>query len=160
MVAPSQIAGLDHQLGCFPEPRCHVFSVCGSPSSLSPWPLPPYSCSAIIAIRFQVALRNYPPYPRPCPLPVLFAARHCHDSGQAHIASAICYHFFGTHRAAELRVSRSRTCKAACKGVRSVPMEYIESRRAEDQEAGPVGAPGSGQCGRGAKAPQQVKYQP
>ncbi len=67
-----------------------------------------------------------------------FVCCHCHDSGHAHMATT----FFGTRRAAELHVSRSRTCKAASKGVRSVPVEYRESRRAEDQKAGPVGAPG------------------
>jgi hypothetical protein len=61
-----------------------------------------------------------------------------YDSGQAHIATT----FFGTRLAAELYISRSRTCKAACRGVRSVPVEYRETRRAEGQEAGPVGAPG------------------
>jgi hypothetical protein len=42
---------------------------------------------------------------------------------------------FGPHRATELHVSRNRTCKAdcmfqSCEGVRSVPLEYRESRRA------------------------------
>jgi hypothetical protein len=62
----------DCRVGCFPDPRCHVFSVSCSPSS--PWPPLPTSCSAIIAIRFQVALRNYPPCLSPCPLPGFFAA--------------------------------------------------------------------------------------
>ncbi len=38
-------------------------------------------------------------------------------------------------------------CQAAHKGVRNVPAEYRESRRAEDQEAGPAERQGSGQCG-------------
>jgi hypothetical protein len=39
----------------------------------------------------------------------------CHDSGEG---SA----FFGTHRAAELHISRSAGCKTACKGVKSIPV--------------------------------------
>ena len=51
-------------------------------------------------------------------------------------------HFFSIRRAVELHISRSKVCKAAGKGVRSVPVVYRESRRAEDHEAGPIGAPG------------------
>ena len=69
-----------------------------------------------------------------------FICCHCHDLGAGRIATT----FFGTYRAAELHISRSRVCKleTACKGVRSVPVVYRDSKRAEDQEAGPVGAPG------------------
>jgi len=35
-------------------------------------------------------------------------------------------------------------CKAAGKGVRSVPVVYRESRRVEDHEAGPIGACAAG----------------
>ncbi len=57
-------------------------------------------------------------------------------------------------------VSLSR-CQAAHKGVRIVPVEpeYRESRRAEDQETGPVGAPGQWQvrpAGGGAAADEGI----
>jgi hypothetical protein len=42
----------------------------------------------------------------------------------------------------ELHISRSRMCKTAGKGVSTTSVVYRESKRAEDQEAGPVGAPG------------------
>jgi hypothetical protein len=67
-----------------------------------------------------------------------FVCCHCHETGQSRIAST----FFGTRWAAELHISRSRACQAACKGIRSVPTVYRPSKRAEDQEAGAVGAPG------------------
>lgn len=67
-----------------------------------------------------------------------FICCNCHDSDPARIATT----FFSTRRAVELHISRSKVCKAAGKGVRSVPVVYRESKRAEDQEAGPIGAPG------------------
>jgi hypothetical protein len=66
-----------------------------------------------------------------------FICCNCHDTDAACIATT----YFSTRRV-ELHSSRSKVCKAAGKGVRSVPTVYRESRRAEDQEAGPVGAPG------------------
>ena len=67
-----------------------------------------------------------------------FICCNCHDTDPACIATT----FFSTRRAVDVHISRSKVCKAAGKGVRSVPTVYRESRRAEDQEAGPVGAPG------------------
>jgi hypothetical protein len=67
-----------------------------------------------------------------------FICCNCHDTDPARIATT----FFSTRRAVELHISRSKVCKAAGKGVRSVPVVYRESRRAEDHEAGPIGAPG------------------
>ncbi len=51
--------------------------------------------------------------------------------------------FFGSRTAAELHISRSPHCLAAAKGIKTVTQEYRDSRRTEDQEAGPVGAPGT-----------------
>jgi hypothetical protein len=67
-----------------------------------------------------------------------FICCNCHDTDPARIATT----FFSTRRAVELHISRSKVCKAAGKGVRSVPVVYRESRRVEDHEAGPIGAPG------------------
>jgi hypothetical protein len=67
-----------------------------------------------------------------------FVCCACYESGASRVATT----FFGTRRAAELHISRSRGCRAACKGVMSLPTVYRPSKRAEDQEAGPVGAPG------------------
>ncbi len=64
-----------------------------------------------------------------------FLCCDCHDRGEG---SA----FFDTSKAAELHISRSQGCKNACKGVQSVPVLYRGSKRQEDHEAGPVGAPG------------------
>ena len=65
----------------------------------------------------------------------------CYESGAGRISTT----FFCTRRAAELHISRSRGWQAACKGVMSVPTVYRPSKRVEDQEAGPVGAPGAWQ---------------
>ena len=43
--------------------------------------------------------------------------------------------------AAKLHISRSRGCQAASKEAMSLPTVYRPSKRAEDQEEGPVGAP-------------------
>ncbi len=67
-----------------------------------------------------------------------FICCNCHDTDPASIATT----FFSTRWAVELHISRSKVCKAAGKGVRSVPVVYRESRRAEDHEAGLIGAPG------------------
>jgi hypothetical protein len=40
-----------------------------------------------------------------------------------------------------MHISQSRGCQAACKGAMSLPTVYRPSKRAEDQEEGPVGAP-------------------
>ncbi len=63
---------------------------------------------------------------------------NCHETDPARITTT----FFSTRQAVELHVARSKVCKAAGKGVRSVPVVYRESRRADDHEAGPIGAPG------------------
>ena len=67
-----------------------------------------------------------------------FICCNCHDTDPARIATT----FFSTRRAVELHISRSKVCKTAGKGVRSMVTVYRESKRTEDQEAGPVGAPG------------------
>ena len=59
----------------------------------------------------------------------------CHDSSKG---SA----FFGTRRAVELHISRSRGCQTTCKSIKTVPVVYGDSQRQEDHEAGPIGAPG------------------
>ena len=51
--------------------------------------------------------------------------------------------FFGTRRAAALHVSKSPLCRGEGKGIKTITAEYRDSKRAEDQEAGPVGAPGT-----------------
>ena len=68
-----------------------------------------------------------------------FVCCNCYDRGPNWIHQT----FFGSRRAAELHISRSPHCWAAAKGIKTVTQEYRDSRRAEDQEAGPVGAPGT-----------------
>ena len=67
-----------------------------------------------------------------------FVCCNCYDTDPARIATT----FFSSRRAVELHISRSKGCKAAGKGVRTVSTVYRESKRTEDQEAGPIGAPG------------------
>ena len=67
-----------------------------------------------------------------------FICCNCHGAGDARIGTT----FFATRRAVELHISRSRMCKTAGKGVSTTSVVYRESKRVEDQEAGPVGAPG------------------
>ncbi len=68
-----------------------------------------------------------------------FICCNCHgvQVGDARIDTT----FFAT---GELHISRSRACKAAGKGFSIATMVYRESRLAEGQVAGAVGAPG--QC--------------
>ncbi len=68
-----------------------------------------------------------------------FVCCNCYDCG----TDLIHWTFFGSRRAAELHISKSPHCQAAAKGVKTVTKEYRDSRLAEDQEAGPVGAPGT-----------------
>ena len=67
-----------------------------------------------------------------------FICCNCRDAGDDPIGTT----FFASRRAVELHISRSRMCKTAGKGVSTTSVVYRESKRAEDQEAGPVGAPG------------------
>ena len=64
--------------------------------------------------------------------------------------------FYGTCWAAELSELHS-SCKAVCKGVRSVPMVYRDSKRAKDHEAGPERLD-SDQCGRQGAAARKVTH--
>jgi hypothetical protein len=72
-----------------------------------------------------------------------FVCCNCYDRGPDWIHQT----FLGSRRAAELHISRSPQCRVAAKGIKTVTQdsgqEYRDSRRAEDQEAGPVGAPGT-----------------
>jgi hypothetical protein len=63
-----------------------------------------------------------------------FVCCNCNDCGPDWIHGT----FFGSRRAAKLHISRSLHCRAAAKGIKTVTQEYRDSRRAEDQEAGPV----------------------
>ena len=89
-----------------------------------------------------------------------FICCNCHGLGDARIRTT----FFGTRRAVELHISRSRACKAAGKGVSTATMVYRESKRAEDQEAGAVGAPGqwpvrpAGGSGAAGKISTPISY--
>ena len=68
-----------------------------------------------------------------------FVCCNCYDHGFDWIQGT----FFGSRSAAELHISRSLHCRAAAKGITTVTQEYRDSRRAEDQEAGPMSAPGT-----------------
>jgi hypothetical protein len=62
----------------------------------------------------------------------------CCDCYQGGVDSIDCT-FFCIRTIAALHISRSATCRAAGKGVKTVTQEYKPSKRVEDQEAGPVG---------------------
>ena len=140
MVAPSQIAGLDafqiHAATYSVIPACPRLALVTVALAAATILLLCHLCFPVSSSIEELSTMSAPVFF------TSFVCCHCHDSGQAHIATTC----FGTRRAVELHVSRSRKCKAASKGVWSVPVEYRlyyrVSRRAEDQEAGPVGAPG------------------
>ena len=109
----------------------------------------PFQCLALFAAAILLLCHCYPPlqvqvYAEDLTMSesvsfTQFVCCACYESGAGRISTT----FFGTRRAAELHISRSRGCQTACKGVMSVPTVYRPSKRVEDQEAGPVGAPGA-----------------
>jgi hypothetical protein len=66
--------------------------------------------------------------------------------------------FFGSRRTAELHISKSPLCRGAGKGVKTITTEYRDSKRAEDQEAGPVGAPGTWPARPAGKQNSRISY--
>ena len=117
---------------------------------------PHFNASAVLAVAAAAILvllhstvtvelapdMSVPVYPAASAGPVSFTrfvCCSCYDRGPDWIAGT----FFGTRRAAELHISRSSVCRGSGKGVKTITQEYRESKRAEDQEAGPVGAPGT-----------------
>jgi hypothetical protein len=143
----------DCMVGCFPDLRCLVFSVSGSPSS--PWPPLASPCSVIIAILFQVAFRNYPSCPHPCPLPGLFAT-----TAMTVARLALPLHFSAL-------VGRQNCMFLAVACVRQLARVLVVSPWSTESPGWPrtnrldqLECQGSDQCGRRGAAPQQVKYRP
>jgi hypothetical protein len=83
-----------------------------------------------------------------------FVCCSCYDRG----AGAGDLGFFGSRRAAELHIAKSPLCRGAGKGVKTITMEYRDSKRAEDQEAGPVGAPGTWPARPAGKQNSKISY--
>jgi hypothetical protein len=66
-----------------------------------------------------------------------------------HVLSICCDYtqftssYFCSYKAITTHIGRSALCQTEGKGIYTVPVQYRPSGRAEDQEAGPVGADGA-----------------
>ncbi len=68
-----------------------------------------------------------------------FVSCRCYDRGPGSRSSST----FASYRAVTTHIGRSNICQHEGKGVWTVTTQYRPSRRAEDQEAGAVGAAGA-----------------
>ena len=68
-----------------------------------------------------------------------FVCCGCYDRGPGSRTNS----YFCSYKAVTTHIGRSVVCQNEGKGVRTVTMQYRPSGRAEDHEAGPVGAPGA-----------------
>ena len=68
-----------------------------------------------------------------------FVCRGCYERGPGSRSSS----FFCSYKAVTTHIGRSSVCQSEGKGMYTVPVQYRPSGRAEDQEAGPVGAGGA-----------------
>ena len=68
-----------------------------------------------------------------------FVCRGCYERGPGSRASS----YFCSYKAVTTHIGRSIVCRTEGKGAQTVTMQYRPSGRAEDQEAGPMGAPGA-----------------
>ena len=67
-----------------------------------------------------------------------FVCSHCGCGPGSRSSSYFC-----SYKAVTTHIGRSSLCQTEGKGIYSVPVQYRPSCRAEDQEAGPVGAGGA-----------------
>ena len=68
-----------------------------------------------------------------------YVCRGCYQRGPGSRSSS----FFCSYKAVTTHIGRSALCQTEGKGIYTVPVQYRPSGRAEDQEAGPVGAGGA-----------------
>lgn len=68
-----------------------------------------------------------------------YVCRGCYQRGPGSRSFA----FFCSYKAVTTHIGRSALCQTEGKGIYTVPVQYRPSGRAEDQEAGPVGAGGA-----------------
>ena len=68
-----------------------------------------------------------------------FVCCGCYDRGPGSRSTST----FASYKAVTTHIGRSSICQREAKGVRTVTMQYRPSGRAEDQEAGAIGAAGA-----------------
>ena len=68
-----------------------------------------------------------------------FVCCECYDRGPGSRTNS----YFCSYKAVTTHIGRSVVCQKEGKGVKTITMQYRPSGRAEDHEAGPVGAPGA-----------------
>lgn len=68
-----------------------------------------------------------------------FVCCGCYERGPGSRSTS----YFCSYKAVTTHIGRSFVCRTEGKGVQTVTMQYRPSGRAEDQEAGPVGAAGA-----------------
>ena len=68
-----------------------------------------------------------------------FVCCGCYDRGPGSRTNS----YFCSYKAVTTHIGRSVVCQKEGKGVKTITMQYRPSGRAEDHEAGPVGAPGA-----------------
>ena len=68
-----------------------------------------------------------------------FVCHGCYQRGPGSQSSS----YFCSYKAVATHIGRSTVCQTEGKGFYTVPVQYRPSGRAEDQEAGPVGAGGA-----------------
>ena len=78
----------------------------------------------------------------PSTLPLSHLAQQCHRVTRDATGSQLEIPIFARDKAVTTHIGSS-TCQTEGKGVRTITMQYRPSGRAEDHEAGPVGAPGA-----------------
>ena len=83
-----------------------------------------------------------------------FVCCGCYDRGPGSRSTST----FASYKAAATHIGRSVLCQREGKGVRTVTMQYRPSGRAEDQEAGAIGAAGAWPVRPAAAAPPAGKF--
>jgi hypothetical protein len=68
-----------------------------------------------------------------------FVCRWCYERGPGSRTNS----YFCSYKAVTTHIGRSIVCRTEGKGVQTITMQYRSSGRAEDQEAGPMGAAGA-----------------
>ena len=83
-----------------------------------------------------------------------FVCCGCYDRGPGSRSTST----FASYKAVTTHIGRSLFCQREGKGVRTVTMQYRPSGRAEDQEAGAIGAAGAWPVRPAAAAPPAGKF--
>ena len=127
------------------DSHCHAVSQCSPARPLSILPVPQSTCSlarpAMAMPSSAVTFNN-------------FVCCGCYDRGPGSRGTST----FASYKTAATHIGRSVLCQREGKGVRTVTMQYRPSGRAEDQEAGAIGAAGAWPVRPAAAAPPAGKF--